>query len=134
MALILADTSIWIDAFKGKTPAIVSRMQTLIPEGRIATCGPVLFEIKRGLRPAERKKVLPLFDALAWLAFEEPMWRAAGDLDASLRHKGITIPPMDVLIAAICLHYKVSLFTIDNHFHAIPALEIYSLKDIHETP
>ncbi|MEZ4602050.1 MAG: hypothetical protein R2861_01165 [Desulfobacterales bacterium] len=42
---------------------------------------------------------------------------------------------MDVLIAAICLHYKVSLFTIDSHFHApIPALEIYSLKDIHETP
>lgn len=103
MPPVLADTSAWIDALNGKTTAIVSKMQLLLNEDRIVTCGPVLFEIKRGLRPVERKKILPLFDALVRLSFEENMWEAAGDLDASLRSKGITIPPMDVLIAALCL-------------------------------
>lgn len=53
------------------------------------------------------------------------MWDAAGDLDASLRKKGVTIPPMDVLIARICLHHKVSLFTLDEHFRAVPGLQVF---------
>ena len=124
MALVLADTSTWIDALSGKRAAIVSKMQLLLTEDRIATCGPVLFEIKRGLRPAERKKVLPLLDALIRLPFEENIWEKAGDLDASLRGKGITIPPMDVLIAALCLRHDVFLFTLDNHFHSVPGLKL----------
>ena len=124
MPPVLADTSAWIDALNGKTTAIVSKMQLLLNEDRIVTCGPVLFEIKRGLRPVERKKILPLFDALVRLSFEENMWEAAGDLDASLRSKGITIPPMDVLIAALCLRHGVFLFTLDEHFHSVPGLKI----------
>lgn len=128
MALVLADTSAWIDALNGKTAAIVSKMQSLLTEDRIVTCGPVLFEIKRGLRPAERKKIVPLFDALVRLSVEENMWEAAGDLDASLRGKGITIPPMDVLIATLCLHHGVFLFTLDNHFHSIPGLKLLPVQ------
>ena len=124
MQSVLADTSAWIDALNGKTTAIVSKMQLLLNEDRIVTCGPVLFEIKRGLRPVERKKILPLFDALVRLSFEENMWEAAGDLDASLRSKGITIPPMDVLIAALYLRHGVFLFTLDEHFHSVPGLKI----------
>jgi len=124
MQSVLADTSAWIDALNGKTTAIVSKMQLLLNEDRIVTCGPVLFEIKRGLRPVERKKILPLFDALVRLSFEENMWEAAGDLDASLRSKGITIPPMDVLIATLCLRHGVFLFTLDEHFHSVPGLKI----------
>lgn len=128
--LIVADTSVWIDALRGKTPAIVARMQQLLNEDSIATCGPVLFEIKRGLRPPERKTVLPLFDALTRLSFDENMWEAAGDLDASLRRNGITIPPMDLLIAQICLSHDVFLFTLDDHFLSIPGLKIKSHQDI----
>ncbi|RPJ80377.1 MAG: PIN domain-containing protein [Deltaproteobacteria bacterium] len=124
MGPVLADTSVWIDALKGKTAAIVSHMQLLLNEDRILICGPVLYEIKRGLCPAEREKILPLFDALTRLSFEENMWEAAGDLDASLRGKGITIPPMDVLIATLCLRHGVFLFTLDEHFHSVPGLKI----------
>jgi len=51
-----------------------------------------------------------LFDALIRLSVDETVWDAAGDLDASLRKKGITIPPMDVIIAQVCLHHKVSIY------------------------
>jgi len=122
---ILLDTSVWIDALRGKTPQSIAVTQALLNDDRIFTCGPVLFEIKRGLRPPDRKKILPLFDALIRLSVDESIWDAAGDLDASLRKKGITIPPMDVIIAQVCLHHEVSLFTLDEHFHSIPGLILF---------
>ncbi|MBW2247502.1 MAG: PIN domain-containing protein [Deltaproteobacteria bacterium] len=122
---VLLDTSVWIDALQGRTPHIVKMTQELLNEDRILTCGPVIFEIKRGLRPPERKKILPLFDALIRLSVDETTWDAGGDLDASLRKKGITIPPMDVIIAQVCLHHKVFLFTLDEHFRSVPRLKIF---------
>ena len=128
-ASVLLDTSVWIDAFRGKSPRIVKATQALLKDDSVLICGPVLFEIKRGLRPQDRKKILPLFDALIRLSVDEAVWDAAGDLDASLRTKGVTIPPMDVIIAQVCLHHKVSLFTLDEHFYAIPGLKFFEPGD-----
>lgn len=125
MESVLLDTSVWIDALQGRTPHIFKITQELLNEDRILTCGPVIFEIKRGLRPPERKKILPLFDALIRLSVDETIWDAGGDLDASLRKKGITIPPIDVIIAQVCLHHKVFLFTLDEHFRSVPRLKIF---------
>ena len=125
MESVLLDTSVWIDALRGKTPHIVMATQKLLNDDRALTCGPVIFEIKRGLRSPDRKKILPLFDALIRLSFDEVMWDAAGDLDAALRKQGVTIPPVDVLIAQICLHHKVFLFTLDDHFRSVPGLQIF---------
>ena len=122
---IMLDTSVWIDALRGKTPHIGAVTQALLADDRIVICGPVIFEIKRGLRPADQKKILPLMDALIRLSVDEAVWDNAGELDASLRKKGITIPPMDVIIAQICLHHKVSLFTLDKHFHSISELKFF---------
>ena len=122
---IMLDTSVWINALRGKTPHIVAVTQALLNDDRILICGPVIFEIKRGLRPADRKKILPLFDALIRLSVDEVIWEKAGDLDASLRKKGIAIPPMDVIIAQKCLHHKVPLFTLDEHFRSISELKFF---------
>jgi predicted nucleic acid-binding protein len=127
---VLLDTSIWIDAFRGKTPQILTITRTLLNQDRVLTCGPVIFEINRGFRPQERTKILPLFDALTRLSFEEAIWGSAGDLDAALRQKGITIPPMDVLIAQVSLHYKVPLFSLDEHFHSIPKLKLFDANSV----
>lgn len=122
---VLLDTSVWIDALRGKTSSIVSITQELLNNDRVLTCGPVIFEIKRGLHSPERNKVLPLFGALIRLSFDETLWDAAGDLDVKLRRKGITIPPMDVITAQICLHHNVPLFTIDEHFRSVPGLKMF---------
>ena len=122
---IMLDTSVWIDAFRGKTPLIVAATQALLNDDRILICGPVIFEIRRGLRPADRRKILPLFDALTRLSVNEKVWDKAGDLDASLRKKGITIPPVDIIIAQVCLYHRVSLFTLDEHFRSIPELKVF---------
>ncbi len=125
MESVLLDTSVWVDALRGKTPGIVTVTQQLLKDDRVLICGPVIFEIKRGLHPRDKKKILPLFDALIRLPVDETVWDVAGDLDASLRKKGITIPPMDVLIAQVCLFHDVFLFTLDEHFRSVPRLKVF---------
>lgn len=71
---VLLDTSVWIDALRGKTSKIVMTTKELLKDDRVLTCGPIIFEIKRGLRHEERKKILPLFDALIRLSVDETLW------------------------------------------------------------
>jgi predicted nucleic acid-binding protein len=68
-----------------------------------------------------------LFDALAHLSFDERIWKLAGNLDAKLRKNGVTIPPMDILIAKVSIHYSVPLFTLDEHFNSIPGLSLFKV-------
>ena len=98
-------------------------MQELLADDRVAICGPVVFEIRRGLRPKEQKTVLPLFEALHFLPFAEEDWAAAGSLDVTLRQKGLTLPAMDLLIATLCQRHQVTLLTLDQHFSMVPKLK-----------
>jgi predicted nucleic acid-binding protein len=123
---VLLDTSVWVEALRGSSQDLVGVTQGLLRDDRVLICGPVLFEINRGLRPSERKRVAALLDALVRLPVDESIWDAAGHLDASLRDRGITIPPMDVLIAQTCLHHNVILFTLGEHFRSIPGLKLFS--------
>ena len=123
---VLVDTSVWVDALRGRTSTVVTTTQELLSNDRVLTCGPVICEIKRGLRQPERNKIVPLFDALIRLAFDDAVWDSAGDLDAALRKNGITIPPMDVIIAQICIRHNVFLYTVDEHFRSIPGLKLFA--------
>ncbi|MBI2841112.1 MAG: PIN domain-containing protein [Acidobacteria bacterium] len=122
---VLLDTSVWIDALRGRTPAVVACVQRLLNDDRVATCGPVIYEIHRGLRSGERDEVLSLFRALHRITFEESDWEDAGTLDASLRSRGRSLPPMEVLLACLCLRHKVKLFSLDVHFTQVPGIVLY---------
>jgi predicted nucleic acid-binding protein len=122
--LVLVDTSAWIHSFRHGESPMASRIRRLLDEDRVALCGPVLLEIRRGLRPTDSKLVLDLFQALVWLPFEEMDWGDAGLLDVSLRRKGTTLPSLDVLIAHVCLKNRVSILTLDGHFRLVPNLQV----------
>jgi predicted nucleic acid-binding protein len=124
---VLVDTSAWIAGLRGSLPEVVSLLRQLLADDLAVTCGPVLFEIRRGLRPSERKRILSLFEAMGRLPFREKDWELAGDLDASLRRQGRSLPAADVLIAHLCLKHKVALLTLDDHFAAVPGLRLVPL-------
>jgi predicted nucleic acid-binding protein len=121
---VLIDTSAWVDAFRGLTPTISDTVENLLLNDMAVTCGPVIFEIRRGLREHERTRVLPLMEALHRLPFHEDDWAQAGELDARLRQDGLTVPPTDALIAHLCLRYDLPLLTLDSHFDNVPGLRL----------
>ena len=124
---ILADTCIWIEYFRGKSP-FSEELRRLIQKGGLVITGPVVFELLQGAKNRkdadlikEVTRGLPLFEVT------HEIWLSAGDLYFDLRRKGITIPPSDVLLAAIAIDHNWSLFTTDSHFDQIPKLRRHSI-------
>ena len=112
---------------KGKPADITEMTRQLLNNDRVLTCGPVLFEIHRGLRPPVHRRIIPLMKGIVCLPFDEQDWELAGKLDASLRSGGITIPHMDLLIAQVSLRHKVPLFALDQHFEAIEGIRLFTV-------
>lgn len=116
--MILIDTSAWIDFFRGADP-LAGEVDRALEEGEAAVCGPILTELRRGLRSsAERVKVLSLLEGCHELLAPEDLWNEAGDLGFALRGKGRTVKTLD-LIACYALAHRVPLLTRDSDFKFI---------------
>jgi predicted nucleic acid-binding protein len=119
---VMVDTSVWIDALRRSASPVSVALRSLLVADRARTCGPVVFEIQRGLRPKERSLVLPLLEAVRRVPFGDEDFSRAAALDSRLRSGGETLPAMDLLIAAACLHHGLPLMTLDRHFDRVPDL------------
>jgi len=116
--LILIDTSAWVDFFRGRKGS--ERVDELLESDAVALCGPVITELRRGLRSAaERRKVLPLLEACHLLDEPDDLWSEAGDLGFVLARKGVTVKTLDLLIAIYALKYNVPVLTSDADFAVI---------------
>jgi predicted nucleic acid-binding protein len=125
-ARILVDTSVWVDALRGRDATTVAAVRELLLEDRVVTCDVVVAELRAGLRRSERVRVLGLFGGLPRLAVDSRDWLEAGDLGAQLRAGGVTLPLTDLLIARVCLRHGHALFTSDEHFKRIPGLAFFA--------
>jgi predicted nucleic acid-binding protein len=114
--LILVDTSAWIAFFRGKG-RVADHVDALLETDDAALCGPVITELRRGLRGlAERRRVLPLLSACHELAQPAGLWLEAGELGFALARRGATVKTLDLLIAAYALSHDVALLTSDRDF------------------
>ena len=116
--MILVDTSAWVDFFRGRG-TLAATVDELLDLGEAALCGPIVTELRRGLRPTERSRVLPLLDGCELLAQPDDLWTTAGDLGAALARRGIVVKTLDLLIATHAIGHGVALLTRDTDFKAI---------------
>ena len=121
--MILVDTSAWIAFFRDRG-RLAERVAIAVSEGEAALCGPVLTELVRGLRPPERKRVLPLLEALERLDAPPDLWLAAGELGYLLARKGRTAKSLDLLIATYAMHHGATVLTDDADFSEMAAAGI----------
>ena len=86
--MIMIDTSAWVEFFRGRDP-VASAVDALLEFGEAALCGPVVTEIRRGLRtPVERRRVLPLLAGCRLLEQPPGLWEEAGDIGFALARSG----------------------------------------------
>jgi predicted nucleic acid-binding protein len=124
---VLLDTSVWVDALRGRTPAVVQRVRDLLREDRVVRCDVVGAELRVGLRESERCMVLDLFGSVPNVPVDSIDWEAAGDLGARLRECGVTLPLTDLVVARVCLRHELELFSLDAHFRYIDGLKLRSV-------
>lgn len=114
--MILVDTSAWVDFFRGRG-RLTARVDDLLERDEVALCGPVVTEIRRGLRsPADRSRVLPLLAGCHLLPQPPRLWDEAGELGWFLGKRGNVVKSLDLLIAAYALAHRVPVLTSDGDF------------------
>jgi len=119
--LVIVDTSIWIDFFQNPESMHKQELKELIRDNnRAVICGIILQEILQGIKDnqffeAVKQRLLQL----PFLNTDREIYLYASSLYRMLQGKGITIPPVDVTIAAIAIKNKIPIFTDDKHFRTI---------------
>lgn len=125
---IIADTSVWIEFFRDEKSSISIHLKNLLRSGQVALVGMVLAEILQGVRdPREARLVKSSLESLPFIEIEVAVWRKAGEISASLRRKGLTIPLSDIIIASAAITGGCEVFTLDPHFDKIPGLKHHQL-------
>jgi len=118
--MILVDSSCWIEYFRpGGNPVIQEQMRAWLAADEVATCGPVVAEVLRGVRKPDLKRVRRLFSALHYLESTDQDWRVVTDQARALADRGENPPLLDILIAAIAERCGAALAHADGHFTLI---------------
>jgi predicted nucleic acid-binding protein len=123
--VIVVDTSVWVDFFRGADQPHVRRLEALVEDDAgIAVTDVVLTEILQGLRTdrdvrrVERR--LAAFEVLRLREIED--FRRAAALYRTARANGITIRrTLDCLIASVCVREDVPLLHADADFDRLAA-------------
>lgn len=116
-ALILLDTSVWIETFRRRNPL---RLEEIVEFDQIVTCLPVIQEVLQGFRDEgafrvarDAMLVLPVVESpLSITVVEE-----AVGLYRTARRRGLTIrSSVDCLIAACALRHGLTLLHRDRDY------------------
>ena len=126
---IIVDTCVWIEFFRKPESDHTVHLKGLLRERRVAMVGMVLAEILQGIKvQKEARLVKESLKKLPYLEMTRDIWEKAGEISASLRRKGITIPLSDLLISALAIYVGYEVFTIDPHFEQVHGLKLYNFS------
>jgi predicted nucleic acid-binding protein len=118
--MVLVDSSVWIEAFRRKGRLDVKlAVESLLDAYEAMWCSPVRLEVLGGARLEERGRLGRHFSVVPYRSCTEADWDRAIALAWKLRDNGLTVPWLDVVIAALALHDDVRLYAIDAHFSRI---------------
>jgi predicted nucleic acid-binding protein len=129
--LILVDSSVWIDFLGSRPGAAGNELRRMIDDSEpIALTGVIVTEILQGLRRDIRQieQLLAQFELLEPAGFDT--YREAAMIFRTGRAKGLSLTTIDVLIAAIAVENRASVFTIDQDFTRIARLSGLTLHSL----
>ena len=117
--MILVDTSIWIDWFRGKeTWGVIKLNHALENRLPLAICGVILSEILQGVKaPRELAEVEKILRPLTYLEISREDYVLAAALSRTAKQKGFTIRSLvDCIIAAVALKHDAVLLENDRDY------------------
>jgi len=127
--VVIADTSVWIPFFNQPESLEKREIDALIDADGLVLVGVVLAELLQGCRtPKEADTILSKLAGLRFRETDFSTWKRTGELSASLRRKGITLPLSDLIIAALALEHHCQVYALDPHFEQIPGLTLHTVR------
>ncbi|RPJ35568.1 MAG: PIN domain-containing protein [Verrucomicrobiaceae bacterium] len=118
--MVLVDSSAWIESLRRNGDMRVKlAVEGLLEAYEAQWCSPVRLEVLGGARIEERARLGRHFSVIPYRPSREDDWDRAVALAWRLRGMGLTVPWLDVLIAAIAIHDGTRLYATDAHFREI---------------
>lgn len=120
----MLDTNIASHVIKGDLPEIIQRLAPLPIEDIVissVTEGELLYGLaKRGYPKALSERVRQFLLRVDVLPWDHDVTRIYGDLRAACEAKGVTLAPLDMMIAAHAVAADATLVTRDKTFVRVP--------------
>ena len=131
--MILVDTSVWIDFFRGKAaPEADWLASALSSEENLCTCGIVLTEVLQGvLDDREHTRVMNKMIPLIYLPLSMQGFELAARIYRKARKEGKTVRhSVDCMIAACAIEHRVPLLQRDRDFEVIAGVSSLRIQSI----
>lgn len=121
----LVDTSCWIEVLRpAGNLAIRQYIYDLMDDDEAAWCDVIRLELWNSLRGQHDAKRLNDLEAhLPSLSITDEILGDSIDLAILARGKGLTVPSLDLIIAACARYHKVEIESRDKHFEQLAALK-----------
>jgi predicted nucleic acid-binding protein len=119
----LVDSSVWIDFFSPLPGRAGTELRRIIIDAEpFAIASMVVTEILQGLTRDvdEIERYLSMWDILEPAGFAT--YRKAAAIFRLARSRGVSLSTIDTLIAAIAIHHRATVFTLDKDFSRIARL------------
>jgi predicted nucleic acid-binding protein len=127
MTSYLLDSDILMDFFKKKEKA-VNLIMKLVDEGNLATSILSITELRAGWNKDQAKFFLQRFYKLVEIKnVTKETAELAGKFRWEYKKKGITLPAIDVLIAATAIIEDCQLVTRNKKDYPMPELKLYPI-------
>jgi predicted nucleic acid-binding protein len=118
--MVLVDSSAWIEALRRNGDLRVKlAIEGLLDAYEAQWCTPIRLEVLGGARKEERTRLGHWFSVIPYRSVREEDWERAIALAWRLRDGGLTVPWLDVVIAAVALQDQVRVYAVDAHFKEI---------------
>ncbi len=133
--IYLLDTSAWVPVLRiNPLESLRKRVDQLLKENSVAIMPIVKVELLGGTKnEIEFERLNKRLNSLLSLDMNNEVWNKASKLAYDLKRNGITVPYIDIMIAATAIHHNTTLLHLDKHFDMIALksslkLESYSVK------
>jgi predicted nucleic acid-binding protein len=120
--IVLVDSSVWIEYFRGTDVREAHVLHQLLEdEADLCICGPVLTEVLQGIRDDKQyAKTKSELESLLYLPLKKEQFVEAAALYRKCRKQGeIVRSPIDCVIAACAISSSVCLLQRDRDFEII---------------
>lgn len=126
--MILVDTSVWIEFFRGKNKKIGEEVQSLLDSDEIILAAPVRIEILSGCSKNNFKQLRQLLSALPVFYPSSTTWERIESWIEKAVSSGERFGVGDLLIASIAADQNSAIWSLDADFGR---MEKFGWLDLH---
>ncbi|MBI3962086.1 MAG: type II toxin-antitoxin system VapC family toxin [Deinococcus sp.] len=122
--LLDSDVLIWYLRKRSDTRAALHRLQQeSVPHISVLS----IFEVQVGMLPSEARRTNQFLSGLLQIPLDPAIATLAAQQVRTLRTQGISLSPIDAMIAATAMQYGLTLVTYNSRHYPMPELQLLAL-------